>query len=176
MKSTIIYKYVAPFFIFFYLSVLFVQLVVIKSTSEIFPFFSWSLFSQVPQGNSLYYLIEVNSVDGLKQEAMIIAPHNHTRGSNVNKAIRKALSFCQEDSLECPTISRTIITPYLEETLQYNVLQVSLIKCKVNLKRAQKNIINAEKFLPIYNSREDCDETIVFENLVIERGGNNGIS
>jgi hypothetical protein len=176
MKSTVIYRYLAPFFIFFYLSVLFVQLVVIKSTSEIFPFFSWSLFSQVPKENSLYYFIEVNYVDGKQTEAIIIAPHNHARGSNVNKAIRKALSFCSEESLQCSPNSSVIITPYINEILQYKELEVSLVKCKINLKRARQNIINSEKFLPIYKGREDCDETIVFDNLVIKRGDNNGIS
>lgn len=170
MKSKFIYTYLIPFFILVYTSVFLFQYNILKTNEEVFPFFSWSLFSYAPLGDAKYVFIEINTIDSKTIEDKIVASHNHRASSNVGKAIIKAIKHCDRKTKVCSDEAATIVSPYLKH-VEYQTLTATIIFCKIEMYAARERLLKEDKYLPRYEGREDCTMAEEAGHFSIHKGG-----
>ncbi len=128
-----------PLCLLFYL--LMVWLTPIASTernSEIFPFFSWRLFDEIPERFKYTDAVIVHSIYGAPVDGAryIIPSHiiDHT------KSLRRAMNVCRESPrLQCDAAVRRFVAPAVNEIVQGDA-KFSIVRASVDLRDLQAGI------------------------------------
>jgi len=129
-----------------YPSVLLYQKYVLKTKSEVFPFFSWSLFSSPVSDNKIIkYYIDIKSAEAGQGRDNSIVPAGDL-SYRVRKAIKNIERRCDVLSKnKCDLYAQKVLRPFLIElprTLK-DSFEVEIIKCVIDGLRFRKHIENS---------------------------------
>lgn len=104
---------------------------------EIFPFFSWRLFSRIPDWQTTEYGLLLHSIDGapLDREYYLI-PSDDVRDW---KALRSVVKDCRIDD-NCDGAVASILYPILFDVVGTTNLEFSIVKARVDLHDIQDHI------------------------------------
>ena len=131
------YKYGIPVFLVFYLFMVGMGDVVGYHRVELFPFFSWQLFSKTPGWDRVDPAVVVHLIDGQPVAERYLIP-------NVNNldraALRIALRGCRYRFDECNEIVRRHLYPIVNRQAKSNDVEFSIVTVHVDLREVQKGI------------------------------------
>lgn len=104
---------------------------------EIFPFFSWRLFSRIPDWQTTEYGLLLHAIDGaaLDSEYYLI-PSDDVRDW---KALRSVVAVCTRDD-DCDEAVATVLYPILFEAVGTMDLEFSIVKARIDLHDIQDHI------------------------------------
>lgn len=104
---------------------------------EIFPFFSWRLFSRIPDWQTTEYGLLLHSIDGaaLDSEYYLI-PGNNIRD---RKALRSVAVVCRKD-VNCDEEVATVLYPILFDSLGTMNIEFSIVRARIDLHDIQDHI------------------------------------
>ena len=128
-----------PFCLLFYLlMVALTPTITMEEHGEIFPFFSWRLFDEIPQRFKYTDAVIVHSIDGAPVDAaryVIPSPIiDHT------KSLRRAMSVCHNaPRLQCDAAVRQFVAPAVNEIVQGEA-EFSIVRASVDLRDLQAGI------------------------------------
>lgn len=128
-----------PFCLIFYLlMVALTPIITMEEHGEIFPFFSWRLFDEIPQRFKYTDAVIVHSIYGAPVDgARYIIPSDvidHT------KSLRRAMNVCHnEPRLQCDAAVRQFVAPAVNEIVQGEV-EFSIVRASVDLLDLQAGI------------------------------------
>ena len=128
-----------------------------RPRTEIFPFFSWSLFSSPDRDISVHY-IEVLEVDGKRRRR----PHNLIGPGRVGilmqKVVRSNISNCNRKGLEqCSSRVKKEVVPFINRVHQYRSLTFKILRCSFEYEHVKQVFQDADVTIPKIT---DCDEEI----------------
>lgn len=126
-----------PVILAFYLAMLPMNRTIEEEHVEIFPFFSWSLFSSVPSVNSSQYslvlhAIDNNEVDGIRY----LIPNDDVRDW---KALNLVAEICRRND-PCDSEVVEIIYPIVWRLTGAETAEFSILEARVDLHDIQENI------------------------------------
>jgi len=127
---------------------LFWQFNIQKTRSEIFPFFSWSLFSK-PSKKVIKYYLKIDRVDGVAIDSKVGIISVGDKGIRLAKSIKKVLRKCKfnaesnflslyDESCEKDAIK--FLSPYINLTSKYKHLEFSIFLCFIDAKKFSKQL------------------------------------
>lgn len=127
-----------PFCLLFYLLIVALTPNAATGQDEIFPFFSWRLFDEIPQRFKYADAVIVHSIDGEPVDgARYIIPSSvidHT------KSLRRAMSVCHNSPrLQCDDAVRQFVAPAVNEIVQGQA-EFSIVRASVDLRDLQAGI------------------------------------
>ena len=127
-----------PFCLVFYLLMVWLTPIVSTEQDEIYPFFSWRLFDEIPQRFKYADAVIVHSIDGERVDGVryVIPSHiiDHT------KSLRRAMSVCHfSPRLQCDAAVRQFVAPAVNEIVQSEA-EFSIVRASVDLLDLQAGI------------------------------------
>ena len=104
---------------------------------EIFPFFSWRLFSRIPDWQTTEYGLLLHSIDG----ASLDSEYYLIPGDNIRdwKALRSVAAVCRRSD-NCDEDVATVLYPILFDSLGSMNIEFSIVRARVDLHEIQDNI------------------------------------
>ena len=141
-------KYFIPLFLALYLAMVFWKVVIGFAQDEIFPFFSWDLFSAPPGWERTENAVIVHSVYGAPVDgAPYLIPSDNPNGW---KALRRTVNACRGPA-ECDAAVEQFLFPpvqqlawqnkvNLDEMQGYNDVEFSIVQANINLRDIQDNL------------------------------------
>lgn len=131
------YKYGIPVFLIFYLFMVWMGDVVGYHRVELFPFFSWKLFSNIPGWHRVSPAVVVHSIDGQPVAEHYLIPNVN----NLDRAALKiALRECRYRFDECNEIVKRHLYPIVNRQAKINDVEFSIVTVRVDLLEVQRDI------------------------------------
>jgi hypothetical protein len=132
-----LWKLLVPGFIVLYLVMIPLNSVLESSHVEVFPFFKWKLFTQIPDWDSFEYGLVIDAIDGeSSDETFYLIPSDDVRDW---KALRRVAIACAKDR-GCEEAVTGVLYPIIERALGERSIDFSIIKADVDLRELQDNI------------------------------------
>ena len=126
-----------PAILALYIVMLPLNRVVEEEHVEVFPFFSWSLFSSVPNAQTSEYGLILHSIDGNRvDEPHYLIPNDEVRDW---KALHLVAEVCRKNS-SCDLEVKEIIYPIVWRLVDAEVVEFSIIQARVDLLEIQNHI------------------------------------
>lgn len=142
-----------PLVIAVYLCVLFWQIGVERTRGEIFPFFSWSLFSS-PSNYIVKSYLEVESVDGVSVDENTGLISVGDTSIRLQKAIKEVLDKCRGKSVaSCEDTALKVLSPYVRWGSAYSKLRFSVSRCFVD---REKFIASVARGMVVFPKFIEC--------------------
>ena len=110
------------------------------STSEIFPFFSWTLYAVPPGWEKTEFAIVVHSIDG---KAVGDAGYLATRGIKHNKylkRLRRAAEECVRRPERCEGVVRQLLHPIVRSSVGGGEVEFSVVRVQIDLREIREDI------------------------------------
>lgn len=127
-------RLLVPLFLVLYVVMIPLNSVVEQEHSEIFPFFKWQLFSNIPDWETSEYALVVEAVDGQPVEAGdYLIPNIEVRDW---KALRFAASDCIKN-VECDDTIADVIYPIVIRLTGHHEVEFSIIEAEIDLREIQ---------------------------------------
>lgn len=135
-------KFLIPFFLGFYVCMIWLKPVIGVAHDEIFPFFAWTLFDYIPEWNVTENVLVVHSIDG--------EPVSGTRYLIPSHEIRhqKALGTTVNDCLhlaDCDKAVKQRLYPIVNRLANGNDVEFSIIEAHIDLHEVQRSIYDLAK-------------------------------
>ena len=104
---------------------------------EIFPFFSWKLFDNVPNPQATEYGVILHSIDGNEVDGtQYLIPNNNIRDW---KALILAVEAC-EKSTSCDSTVEEVVYPIVRRLADAEIVEFSVIEATVDLYEVRDKI------------------------------------
>ena len=110
------------------------------ATSEIFPFFAWTLYAVPPGWEKMEFAIVAHSIDG---EAVGNAGYMVPRGVKYNKylkRLRRAAEECIQRPERREEVARQLLYPIVRSSVGEGEVEFSLVRVEIDLREIQKDI------------------------------------
>lgn len=110
------------------------------ATSEIFPFFSWTLYAVPPGWEKTEFAIVVHSIDG---EAVGEAGYMVPRGVKYNKylkRLRRAAEECVRRPERCEDVVRQLLHPIVRSSVGGGEVEFSVVRVRIDLREIREDI------------------------------------
>lgn len=105
--------------------------------SEIFPFFNWQLFSNIPSWQKHEYGLVLEAIDGEPvEEGNYLIPNAEIRDW---KALRFAASYCVKN-VDCDDRIADVIYPLVIRSTGHHDVEFRIIKAEIDLREVQPAI------------------------------------
>ena len=126
-----------PAFLVLYIVMLPLNALIEDDHGEIFPFFSWRLFTRVPDWYTTEYGLLVHSVEGLEvDEPFYLIPSDDIRDW---KALSQAVKACTTSGNCDQTVTETLY-PIVFHSLETRNVEFSIIEARIDLRDIQDRI------------------------------------
>ena len=130
-------KLLIPVTVVLYIVMLLLHSVIEEEHTEVFPFFSWGLFSIIPDWQTSEYALIVHSIDGDEVDGpLYLIPSNDIRDF---KALNLATTACTKDS-HCDETVVEVLYPIIEQSLGTKSVEFSIVVASIDLHDIQDNI------------------------------------
>lgn len=140
-------KYIIPLFLALYLGMVLWKVAIGFAQDEIFPFFSWDLFSENPAWHRTGHGVIVHSVYGepVSETAWLI-PNDNPNGS---KALRRAVNACRGFQDCDESVAQFLYPPVqrlawqnlrVQESQSFDDVEFSIVQASIHLRDLQENI------------------------------------
>lgn len=133
-------KVLIPVILVMYSAMVLLHSVVENSHDEIFPFFSWSLFSTTPGWYSTENTLSVDSIDGDSTKAIrYLIPSN---SASDQKVLRRAVNACIKN-LSCDEVIEEVLYPTVIRLVgeeEGTAIDFTITRSRIDLREVQKNI------------------------------------
>ena len=101
--------------------------------SEVFPFFKWQLFSNIPSWQTHEYGLVLEAIDGEPvEEGIYLIPNTEIRDW---KALRFAALDCVKN-VECDNTIADVIYPLVIESTGHREVEFRIVKAEIDLRRS----------------------------------------
>ena len=129
-------KYLIPLFLVLYVVMIPLNAVVEQEHSEVFPFFNWRLFSNIPDWRTHEYGLVLEAIDGQPvEEDTYLIPNTEIRDW---KALRFAASSCSRlDDIDCDMTIASVIYPLVIRSTGHHEVEFSIIRAEIDLRELQ---------------------------------------
>ena len=110
------------------------------ATSEIFPFFSWTLYAVPPGWEKTEFAIVAHSIDG---EAVGDAGYMIPRGVKYNKylkRLRRAAEECIQRPERREEVARQLLYPIVRSSVDGGEVEFSLVRVEIDLREIREDI------------------------------------
>lgn len=151
-----------------YLLIVVIQMSVLRRPQEIFPFFSWSLFSSVRDERFLHKTyLTVTEIDGQSLGPTDLVYTVGTSGIRFQKIVTRINGHCSRYGLSaCQAKAIGWLHPFLQDIEFDQAVTVVPSVCKVN---PQTYMETLRKGLTTYPKFVDCDELIELGPFTLSR-------
>ena len=130
-------KYLIPLFLMLYVVMIPLNSVVEQEHSEVFPFFKWSLFSNIPDWQTPEYALVVEAIDGQPvEEGHYLIPDTEVRDW---KALRFAVADCIEHT-DCDDTIAEVVYPLVIRSTGHREVEFRIIEAQVDLRNLQPEV------------------------------------
>ena len=130
-------KYLIPFFLVLYIVMIPLNSVVEQDHSEVFPFFKWKLFSNIPDWRTQEYALVLEAVDGQPvEEGHYLIPNVNVRDW---KALRLAAIDCVKN-VDCDDTVADVIYPLVIRSVGHDEVEFSIIRAEIDLREVQPQV------------------------------------
>lgn len=110
------------------------------ATSEIFPFFAWTLYSVPPGWEKVNFAIVVHSIDGAAVgEAGYMIPQG-IKYNKYLKRLRWAAEECVRRPERCEGVVRQLLYPIVRSSVGEGEVEFSLVRVKIDLREIRGDI------------------------------------
>ena len=131
------WKLLIPGFIVLYLAMIPMNSVLESEHVEVFPFFKWKLFANVPDWESSEYGLVIDAIDGEQtEETYYLIPSDSIRDW---KALRRVAIACAKGQ-DCDEGVTGVLYPIIQESLGDSSIDFSIVKAQVDLHDLQDNV------------------------------------
>ena len=131
------WKLLVPGFIVLYIAMIPLNSVLESDHVEIFPFFKWKLFADIPSWESYEYGLVIDAIDGEPTaETFYLVPSDDVRDW---KALRRVAIACAKDR-GCDEAVTGVLYPIVRRAFGERSIDFSIIKADVDLRELQDNI------------------------------------
>lgn len=130
-------RFLIPLFLVLYVVMIPLNSVVEQEHSEVFPFFKWQLFSNIPGWQTHQYALVLEAIDGQPVEAgNYLIPNTEIREW---KALRFAVSDCltEVDIVDCDDTIAEVIYPIVVRSTGHHEVEFSIIEAEIDLREVQ---------------------------------------
>lgn len=162
LKNKIIYSVFIPLFLVTYVLLAGIGKLTLNS-GEIFPFFSWSLFSGFHE-KAPHYMVQIHSVDGQEDFDIpdYVSSNNHPDKIRVEKAIMVALRQCKASpkSLDCEMEIRKKVVPMLKRIYPQLNITFSAVLCTYDFEFVKQQFQKASNTVPMFD-RDNCKTEVI---------------
>ena len=110
------------------------------STSEIFPFFAWTLYSVPPDWEKIDFAVVVHSVGG---EAVGEVGYMVPQGIKYNKYLKRlrwVAEECVRRPEQCEGVVRQLLYPIVRSSVGEGEVEFSLVRVKIDLREIREDI------------------------------------
>ncbi len=105
--------------------------------SEVFPFFKWKLFTNIPDWETFEYALIVDAIDGEPPaETFYLIPSADVRDW---KTLRRVATACTKER-DCDEAVTEVLFPIIRRALGEQSVDFSIIKAEIDLHDVQDNI------------------------------------
>jgi hypothetical protein len=136
---------------------------------EIFPFFSWSLFSG-SLDKARHYIVLIESVNGQPVAAQdrIITAHNHRKKIRVEKALIDTIYMCNRygQGPECGNAIENKIRPLVANEFVGKEVQFTFALCELDFDFVKKRFLEAKDTVPEFND-DQCHYTYQYGPYIV---------
>ncbi len=130
-------KYLIPLFLVLYVVMIPLNSVVEQEHSEVFPFFKWRLFSNIPDWQTNEYALVLEAVDGQPvEEGHYLIPNTEVRDW---KALRLAALDCVRN-VDCDDTVADVIFPLVIRSTGHSEVEFSIIRAEIDLREVQPQV------------------------------------
>lgn len=131
------WKLLVPGFIVLYIAMIPLNSVLETDHVEVFPFFKWKLFTNIPEWETFEYALVIDAIDGEPpEETFYLIPSADVRDW---KALRRVANACRKDR-GCDEAVTEVLYPIIRRALGESDVDFSIIRADVNLHDLQDNI------------------------------------
>ena len=144
------------------------------ATSEIFPFFAWTLYSVPPGWEKVDFAIVVHSIDG---EAIGEAGYMIPQGIKYNKYLKRlrwAAEECVRRPERCEGVVRQLLYPIVRNSVGEGEVEFSLVRVKIDLQEIRGDIEKIAEGRAAKVDYYQVDETIERWRMGEEEAGGLG--
>ena len=130
-------RFLVPLFLVLYVVMIPLNSVVEQEHSEVFPFFKWQLFSNIPGWQTHQYALVLEAVDGQPvEEGNYLIPNTEVRDW---KALRFAAFACVDngDNGDCDDTIADVIYPIVIRSTGHHEVEFSIIRAEIDLREVQ---------------------------------------
>lgn len=132
-----LWKLLVPGFIVLYIAMIPLNSVLETDHVEVFPFFKWKLFTNIPDWETFEYALVIDAIDGEPPaETFYLIPSADVRDW---KALRRVAIACNKDR-GCDEAVTGVLYPIIRRALGERSVDFSIIRADVNLHDLQDNI------------------------------------
>ena len=131
-------KLLIPVSLALYIVMIPMNFVIEEEHTEVFPFFSWRLFDNVPGWETSEYGLIVHSIDGDEVDGThYLIPSNNVRDW---KVLILAVKACVKD-IDCDETITEVLYPIVMQSLgDAKTVEFSIIKARIDLHDIQNNL------------------------------------
>lgn len=123
-------KYLIPAVLVLYIAMIFLNSVLETEHVEVFPFFKWKLFANVPEWEAIEYGLAVEAIDGEPvSRDLYLIPSDDVRDW---KALRLAITACTKGG-DCDGTVEEVLVPIVREALGPASIDFRIVEARVNL-------------------------------------------
>ena len=127
-------RFLIPLFLVLYIVMIPLNSVVEQEHSEVFPFFKWQLFSNIPDWQTHEYGLVLEAIDGQPvEEGNYLIPNTEIRDW---KALRFAASDCVKN-VHCDITVADVIYPIVVRSTGHLEVEFSIIRAEIDLRVMQ---------------------------------------
>ncbi len=111
----------------------------IRADEEIYPFFSWDLFSRTPGWERTENAVIAHSIDGMPVAGTPYLIPN--RGISDVKALIDAVQICQSQTVaECDEEVRVVLYPRVKRLAEGADVEFSIVQVRIDLREVRQDI------------------------------------
>ena len=130
-------KALIPLFLAFYLLMILLHWAADFRQTEIYPFFSWSLFSATPGWERTDYAVILRAVDGEPVNGVrYLIPNDSIRD---RKVLRLAVDACGNPR-DCDAAAERLLFPVVRRLAGEGAAEFSVVRARVDLRAAQREM------------------------------------
>lgn len=130
-------KWLIPAFLALYLLMIPLNSVLETEHVEVFPFFKWKLFTNIPDWETSEHALVIDAIDGEPPaETFYLIPSDDVRDW---KALRRAATACDKEQA-CDEVVADVLYPIIHRALGEHSIDFSVIKADIDLHDVQDSI------------------------------------
>lgn len=130
-------KYIIPLFLLLYLFMVWLRPAIGVRQDEIFPFFSWALFSHTSEWETMENALVVHVIDGRKVgETRYLIPSREIRHQ---KTLKNTANVCVRRE-ECDQVVEEWVYPIVRNVTRGDEVEFSIVEVSIDLRDVQRDI------------------------------------
>ena len=130
-------KLLVPTFLVLYVLMIPLNSVLETEHSEVYPFFRWKLFANIPDWQTYEYALVIDAVDGQPIDNLYyLIPNSDIRDW---KALRLAVSACTEN-IDCDDTVAEVLYPIIRRDIGEKSVYFSIFRVEIDLRDVQAHL------------------------------------